>query len=121
MSRGSIFEDGAPRAIYLAGMHACQDGGSVILGAGVMPPDGSPPDVRPEAFSIQIWLVNDNFEMTLLDPEQSPWRTHPYLGRMLTRTEVLGSPRKEFFFSIADCVVNRNPTVFAFFKMLERR
>lgn len=102
-------------------MHACQDGGSVILGAGVMPPDGSPPDVARESFSIQIWLVNDNFEMTLLDPEQSPWRSHLYLGRMLTRTEVLASPRKEFFFSIADCVVNRNPTVVAFFKMLERR
>src|SRR6267378_5401015 len=98
VSRGSIFIDGVPHAIYLAGLHACESAGSVILGVGVLPPEVGSEEGRPEAFSIQIWLRGDHYEMAVLEPDQSPWQSHGYLGRMLTREEVLASPRKDSFF-----------------------
>jgi hypothetical protein len=111
VSRGSIFENGSPIAIYVAGLHPCESGASAIFGIGLAP--GT--EGIQESCSIQVWLVNDQYEMTLLNPPQSPWRSHAYLGPMLGREEVLGSPRKKLYFDIADCIVGRNPQVREFF------
>jgi hypothetical protein len=116
VSRGSIYDDGRPIAIYLAGLHPCESGGSAIFGIGV----NDEHSAQPESFSIQVWLVNDQYEMTLLNPEQSPWKSHSYLGRMLNRSEVLASPKKTFYFDLADCIVRKNPQVIAFFEEIEK-
>jgi hypothetical protein len=115
VSRGSIYESGKPVAIYLAGLHRCTSGGSAVLAIGVAPED---PHGKPESFSIQVWLVNDQYQMTLLDPEKSPWRTHAYLGPMMTRAQALSSPRKTFYFDLADCIVGSNVHVIEFFRSL---
>src|SRR5204862_7682944 len=97
VSQGSIYDEGRPIAIYLAGLHPCEGRGSAIFGIGVNDDGGVP-----ESFSIQAWLVNEQYEMTLLNPEQSPWRSHSYLGQLLTRAEVLASPRTKFYFDLRD-------------------
>ena len=38
-----------------------------------------------------------------------------------SRGNVLASERKPFFFNLADCIVYRNPTVRAFFALLDRK
>ncbi|HMC21248.1 MAG TPA: hypothetical protein VKL19_05345 [Thermoanaerobaculia bacterium] len=115
VSRGSIYESGKPVAIYLAGLHPCSSGGSAIFAVGVAPED---PRGKAQSFSIQVWLVNDQYQMSLLDPEKSPWRTHGYLGPMMTRAQALASPRKAFYFELADCIVGSNPQVIEFFRGL---
>jgi hypothetical protein len=112
VSRGTIFDSGNPIAIYLAGLHPCDSGArSAIFGIGVAPTTEAPP----QAFSIQVWLLGDDYHMSLLDPEQSPWQSHEYLGRMLRLSEVLDSQRKTFYFELADCIVGANPDVKTYF------
>jgi hypothetical protein len=95
VSRGTIFDSGRTVAIYLAGLHPCDAAArTAIFGIGIAPGD----DQAKVAFSFQVWLVGDDYQMTLLDPENSPWQSHEYLGPMLRRAEVLASDRKPYYF-----------------------
>jgi hypothetical protein len=88
--------------------------GSVVLGLGVLPPDGVAEDMPPDALTIQVWSVDDDYHMSVVDPDGSPWNHHTYLGEMRSRNEVLGSPHKALFFDIARSIVQENPAVAAY-------
>ncbi|MBN1908981.1 MAG: hypothetical protein JW818_04515 [Pirellulales bacterium] len=106
VSRGSVFRQGIPFALYMAGMHGCH-GDTVVVLAVAVPRPGE----EPTAVTIRIVPTNTQFQMQILDPETSPWRNHAYLGRMLTRQEALASTLKDTFFEIADAVVVSNTSV----------
>jgi hypothetical protein len=44
--------------------------------------------------------------MRILEPDDSPWEDHEYLGHKLTREEALASPHIKTFFRIADQIVD---------------
>src|SRR5438093_492721 len=92
VSRGSIYESGKPVAIYLAGLHPCSSGGSAIFAVGVAPED---PRGKAQSFSIQVWLVNDQYQMSLLGPEKSPWRTHGYRVALMRSSRSRTADSKE--------------------------
>lgn len=66
-----------------------------------------------ETSAVALRVVNGgpNFEMLVVDFENSPWINESYLGRMLSRHEVLGGSLKETFFHLADHIVSENPTI----------
>ncbi|MCI0456441.1 MAG: hypothetical protein L0Z62_05615 [Gemmataceae bacterium] len=52
--------------------------------------------------------------MVFLEPRESPWGAHHYLGRMLTPAEARDNALREQFFHVADHVVEDLPEVRAF-------
>jgi hypothetical protein len=105
VSHGSVYDDGAPFALYIAGMHGCESDPVVALVIAIARPEGE----TPSAITLQVRPSKTQFEMRIIAPYGSPWRSHAYLGHMLTRDEMLSSPLREMFFQIADIVVTDNP------------
>ena len=110
VSRGSVYADGTPFALYVAGMYGCEGDSIVVLTIAIARPVGD----LPSAIALQVQLTATELQMSIIAPETSPWRNHTYLGRILTREEALSSPVKEVFFRIADLVVTTNSEVNAF-------
>ena len=52
-----------------------------------------------------VGATADQFTFAIVDWHESPWNGERYLGEMMSRAEVLGSPSKQLFFKIADRVV----------------
>jgi hypothetical protein len=112
VSRGSVYDDGSPFALYIAGMHGCQGDPVVALAVAVKTSAGE----TPSAITLQVQPSETEFQMRIVAPDNSPWKSHTYLGRMLTREEALASPLRETFFRIADIVVTENPEVNSFLR-----
>ncbi len=107
VSRGSVYEDNFPIAIYVAGMHGCEGEAIVVLAIALAQPDKQ----TPVAITLQIMPTETEFEMRIISPDYSPWREYAYLGHTLSRADALASPQKELFFRIADLIVIENPEV----------
>ena len=110
VSRGSVYEDNLPFALYIAGMHGCKGEPVVALAIAVARPEGE----TPSAITLQVMPSEIEFEMRIVAPDKSPWHSHAYLGHMLTRNEALASPLRKLFYRIADEVVSENPEVNGF-------
>jgi hypothetical protein len=110
VSRGSVYEDSQPFALYIAGMHDCNGHPVVVLAIAVARPDGE----VSSAMTLQVQPSETEYEIRILEPDNSPWKSHSYLGHMLTRNEVLKSPLRETFYQIADTVITSNVVVHTF-------
>ena len=109
VSRGSVYADGEGASIYLAALHHCH--GSRVAHVAIAVRAGYEGVGEASAAVFQVRNGGENFEMSVTDPQDSPWHGTDYLGRILTRDEVLSSPLKHVFFHIADHVVVENPTI----------
>ena len=78
-----------------------------ILALALLPPEGG----QPQAVHLRVRESSDAVEMVFLDPGESPWRAHRYLGQMLTPAEARRSPLRDRFFHVADHVVGDLPEV----------
>jgi hypothetical protein len=78
-----------------------------ILALALLPPEGG----QPQAVHLRVRESSDAVEMVFLDPGESPWRAHQYLGQMLTPAEARRSPLRDRFFHVADHVVRDLPEV----------
>src|SRR5437899_567639 len=112
VSRGSVYDEGEGASIYLAALHECGGGRTAHIAVAVK--EGYGVFTETCAASLQIVNGGENFEMSLVDPEYSPWKDIGYLGRMLRRDEVLSGWLKDTFFHLADHIVTENPTVRAY-------
>jgi hypothetical protein len=61
-------------------------------------------------------MVNSQFEVMVVEPEQSPWPNQRVLGPMLSRTEALSHPRIKDVFHITDHVTMDDPDVKRYFE-----
>jgi hypothetical protein len=104
VTRGSVYHDERPVALYIAAMHGCAAMKNAVMAVAFPPSDGK----APIAASLQVWVTPNEIQMSVVEPEQSPWNSHVYLGRHLTRDQVLASPYKERLFEVADAVVALN-------------
>jgi hypothetical protein len=109
VSRGSVYDKGAPFSIYMAALHECGNGRTAHIGIAIK--EGYGPFTEKCAATLQAVNGGVNFEMAVVDPEYSPWNNLDYLGRMLGCDEVLVCPLKETFFHVADHVITENPTI----------
>src|SRR5215218_10274543 len=87
VSRGSVYDNGEGASIYLAALHECGSGRTAHVAIAMR--EGYREFTETCAASIQIVNGGDDFEMSLVDPEYSPWKDLDYLGRMLRREEIL--------------------------------
>jgi hypothetical protein len=65
-------------------------------------------DVDPEtrfAFPFQIWTDNDNYQVVLINAEESPWNHVTFMGRILDREEALNHDLIKDVFHITDHMV----------------
>jgi hypothetical protein len=108
--RGSIYDDGRPFGLYLIGMHRCSTDAVAIMAVALSLEDGGPPRV----IHIRVDSGPDALEMRFIDPEISPWRTHRYLGAMLSAVEARVSPLRDRFLQVADRIVEDVPDVQTF-------
>jgi hypothetical protein len=102
VSRGSVYENGELISIYLAGLHCCEDEKPAFVGIGLKPVSTS---LQTYALNIRVDATATYFEMRILEPDDSPWSDHEYLGQSLSREEALASPYLKTFFRIADEIV----------------
>lgn len=109
VSRGSVYDEGDGASIYLAALHECGGGRAAHVAVAVKA--GYQEFTETCAASMQIVDGGANFDVSLVDPEYSPWKDVNYLGRMLRQSEVIDSPLKNTFFHIADHIVWENPTI----------
>jgi hypothetical protein len=58
---------------------------------------------------LDVWSTDTEIQMSVTDPDESPWREEQYLGSMLTREQALVSPLLPTFFAIADQIALQEP------------
>lgn len=109
VSRGSVYDQGEVASIYLAALHQCEEGRVAHFAIAIR--EGYEGIGETCAAVLQVRNGGENFELSLVDPDYSPWNGAEYLGRIMTRKEVLESAAKEIVFHIADHVVIENPTI----------
>jgi hypothetical protein len=107
--RGSVYDEGNARGLYLSGLHACDKAPVAHLAVAVC--DLTRPNLPAAAFALQAWLKGDEIQMGVVDWDQSPWKGESYLGTMLDREEALARPEIEECFHIADHIVRDVPEV----------
>lgn len=76
---------------------------SVMVGIGDWDDDAVPEDAR-VAFTYRIWLADDSYQLSVIDPDDSPWDTE-YLGRRLPRDEALHHDLLQEVFDLSDHMV----------------
>jgi hypothetical protein len=109
VSRGSVFEDNNPIGIFLAAMHACDSDRLVHLAIAVRKGYKSAPETT--AIALKVRPTSAEIQMSVVNAEESSWKTEEYLGRLMNREEALASPLIESFFHIADHIVAEIPEV----------
>jgi len=78
--------------------------------------DDAVPDQR-AAFALLLRSGSENYEVTVIDGENSPWRDATILGRFLTRAEALSHPWLKDVFHITDHVFEEDAVVREFLEV----
>ena len=76
---------------------------AVMVGIGDWGDDTIPEEAR-LAFTFRLWLANDSYQVSMIDPDDSPWET-THLGRRLPREEALNHPLIQEVFDLSDHIV----------------
>lgn len=110
-----VHKDGDAFAVYYAKFTQGHDDkivyGLVSLGQWG---EGSEPDNR-LAFPFRIWTTDTDYEVGLVDAEESPWKDVTYLGRIVDRNEGLNHPWIKDVFHITDHIVTDDKLVVEYF------
>jgi hypothetical protein len=110
--RGSVFESGRPIGLYLIALHGHTAGGRLAhLALAFVNESGA----SPAAAALCVETASDHFAYTVVDWSESPWKTDTYLGSMLDRETVLGSPMKDTIFHVAGHITRDVPEVRQYF------
>jgi hypothetical protein len=100
-----VTRDGAAFAVYKGAFSDApkHDSVSLIASFGEWGEDALPS--RRTAFACRLWNDGSNYNVTLVDPDDSFWAGTEFLGRILTRTEALDHPMSQEFFDLTDHVM----------------
>lgn len=106
-----VYQDGDAFAVYYAGFSESHPQREVKLAVGMGEwGDGSTPDDR-RSFALRLRNGGENFEVSVMDAEDSPWRNARLIGKMLDREEALADPGLADVFHITDHIVTDDPDV----------
>ena len=106
-----VYEDGAALAIYYAAFadeHPEREI-KVAVGIGDWGEASTPADRR--AFALVLRMTEEQYEVTVVDAIDSPWKDVKVIGRMLDREEALADPRIKEVFHITDHMVEDDPEI----------
>jgi hypothetical protein len=100
-----VYEDGDAYAIYYARFGVTHDPRVVeaVVSVGEWG-EGSGPWGR-LAFPLRLRAAETEYQVTVVDADESPWQGVELLGRMLDRSEALGHERLKDVFHISDHMV----------------
>lgn len=115
--RGSVFDAGKPVGLYLVALHGHSTKGRLAHLAIALVNAQGVDAVRPpsSAAAMDVVATEEQFEVSVVDWKDSPWKGEAYLGQMLDRTSVLSNDRKAVFFHVADHILEDVPEVAAYF------
>jgi hypothetical protein len=111
-----VYKDNDAFAIYYAMFsdnhpdHVVQ----VAVGVGEWGEETTSEDRR--AFALQMRDSGKQYEVMIVNADESPWQHAKILGRMLNREEALKHPWIEEVFHITDHVVEEDPEIKAYFE-----
>lgn len=106
VSRGRVYNDGKPAGLYLAAMHGCR---SRLVFLAVALRENLNLNFPFVCFLLKVRLAPTEIQMTVTDPEESPWASESYVGSMLTRETALSHPLIKTVFEVADQITMRDP------------
>jgi hypothetical protein len=72
--------------------------------------DGAGPWDR-VAFALRLWVAETQYQVTVVDAEESPWKGIELLGRMLDREEALEHERIGEVFHVTDHMVSDDQAI----------
>jgi hypothetical protein len=75
--------------------------------------DNALPDEARTSFTYEIWLADDAYQLSLIDPDQSPWDTG-YLGHRLSAIEARAHPLLQEVFDLSDHIVRCDESLVAY-------
>lgn len=111
-----VFKNGIAYAVYLACftpdhydkvVHA-------VVGLGKWGEDA--PATERTAFAIKIWNDNNQWAVSVLDRDDSPWGSVEFLGRILDREEAVSHPWISEVFHITDHMVAKDQPIIEYFE-----
>jgi hypothetical protein len=112
-SHGLLDEDGEPKAIYRATWCPGHKPGAATLLIGIG--DEWETSERGDlAVLLEVRAAAEQFEMSVLEADRSPWPETGVFGPLLDREEALESERIQEVFEAAGRVVTEDPRVSAF-------
>ena len=100
-----VYRDGDAYAIYYAIFSENHPDGLIkmVVSLGEWGEDSDAGQRR--AFSLNLRVTAERFEVTVTDAKDCPWQKAPVLGRILDRAEALADPWIDDVFHITDHVV----------------
>jgi len=84
-----------------------------LIGLGEWGEEGTP-EMR-TAFAVDIWDNDDNWVVTVIDKDDSPWSHVDFLGNIINREEALNHKWISDVFHITDHIVTEDRPVMEFF------
>jgi len=84
-----------------------------LIGLGEWGEEGSPE--QRTAFSVKIWMKDEEWAITVTDRKESPWSHTDYLGEILDREEALEHPWIKDVYHITDHIVAEDIPVINYF------
>ena len=101
-----VYRDGDAYAVYYAKFSNNHTDGivSVLVGLGEWG-EGTTPEDR-VAFAAQIRIVQREFQVMVVDADQSIWSKVTLMGQLLTRAEALTHPLLSELFGLTDHIVH---------------
>ena len=100
-----VTRDGEAFAVYYAMFTEGHDDRKafVMVGLGDWDEDALPEEAR-ASFTYQVWFADDVYQLSLIDPDQSPWDTS-YLGRRLSAADARAHPLLQEVFDLSDHIL----------------
>jgi hypothetical protein len=87
---------------------------SGLIGLGEWGGEESSPEQR-TAFAFELWQDENNFNVGIVDKEDSPWGDVSFLGRILDREEALKHEWIDEVFHVTDHIVTEDKEIVQFF------
>lgn len=111
-----VYQDGNAFAVYYAAFTKAHKEKrlSGLIGLGEWGDDNVGPEAR-LAFPFQIWTDGDNYQVGLVDAEDSPWSHVTFMGRILDREEALNHEWVKDVFNITDHMVTDDKEIVDYF------
>lgn len=110
-----IFQDDTAHAVYLASFTPGHEDKvvHVLVGLGNWGEDADPTERR--AFAVKIWDNDDQWAVSVLDRDESPWGGVEFLGNILERDEALSHQWISEVFHITDHIVAEDGPIIEYF------
>lgn len=112
-----VYSDGDAHAIYYAAFGEAHPEREVKIAVSIGKwGDDTPPDDR-NSFALVLRQSEKEYQVMVVDSDESPWKGAKVIGRMLDREEALAHPDIEEVFHITDHIVLEDPEIKSYFEL----